>query len=163
MFKYLPDIHYFPQFVYGSIDGIITTFAIVSGSLGGSLGRLPIVILGISNILADGYSMGVSSYLAENTDRESTRNAITTGITTFISFILMGIIPILPFIILRNIQLAARISFTLTTILFGLIGYLSSYVEDIPGIYGASRTLFIGTSAALISYYTGHILRGRFE
>lgn len=149
---------YFPQFVYGSVDGIITTFAIISGSIGGNIGRIPIVILGISNILADGYSMGVSSYLSENTDQESRRNAITTAIVTFISFVLMGIVPILSFVFIKNIQLAAKISFILTSILFATVGYISSYVENISGIYGSMRTLLIGTSAAMISYYTGSIV-----
>ena len=153
---------YFPQFVYGSIDGIITTFAIISGSLGGNLGRLPIVILGVSNVLADGYSMGVSSYLAEKTDT-SRRDAMMTGLVTFISFVTIGILPILPFMFIPDIQIAARVSFTLASILFAIIGYISASVENIKPIYGAIRTLLIGSSAALISYTVGHIIRRNFH
>lgn len=149
---------YYPQFVYGSIDGIITTFAIIAGSLGGNLGRIAILVLGISNVLADGYSMGVSSYLAEKTDT-SHRNTLTTGLVTFTSFVLVGIIPILSFMLITNIQLASRISFAISSILFAIIGYLSSSVENIHPIYGAIRTLLIGTSAAFISYYTGYGVR----
>ena len=50
--------------VYGSIDGTVTTFAIVSGVEGASLASSIIVILGIANILADGFSMAAGNYSA---------------------------------------------------------------------------------------------------
>ena len=45
--------------VLGGLDGIITTFAVVSGATGGGLGTDVILVLGFSNILADAMSMGV--------------------------------------------------------------------------------------------------------
>lgn len=56
--KYIGDL------VYGANDGLITTFAIIAGAAGASLPNLIIVILGLSNIVADGISMGASNYLA---------------------------------------------------------------------------------------------------
>lgn len=44
--------------VYGGLDGIITTFAVVAGSVGGNVSNIVIIILGFSNLLADGFSMG---------------------------------------------------------------------------------------------------------
>ena len=43
--------------VYGGLDGIITTFAVVAGSVGGNVSNIVIIILGFSNLLADGFSM----------------------------------------------------------------------------------------------------------
>ncbi len=62
--KYLKDV------VYGSIDGIITTFAVVSGVIGASLGHGIIVILGLANLLADGFSMAVGNYLSTKSEIE---------------------------------------------------------------------------------------------
>ena len=45
---------YAKSIVYGGMDGIVTTFAVVAGAVGGNLGITPIVILGFSNLLADG-------------------------------------------------------------------------------------------------------------
>ena len=52
------------DFVFGSIDGTVTTFAIVSGVEGAQLSSSIIVILGIANILADGFSMAAGNYSA---------------------------------------------------------------------------------------------------
>lgn len=53
------------DYVYGANDGIVTTFAVVSGATGGALGSLVIIILGFANLFADGVSMGASNYLAK--------------------------------------------------------------------------------------------------
>ncbi len=59
---------YAPEFVYGGIDGAVTTFAVVAASAGAELGAGVILILGISNMLADGISMSVGSFLSTKTE-----------------------------------------------------------------------------------------------
>ncbi len=56
--------------VYGGLDGIITTFAVVSGATGGHLGASVILILGVSNMFADGASMGCGAALAARAENE---------------------------------------------------------------------------------------------
>lgn len=65
--------NYLRDFIYGSIDGTITTFAIVSGVYGAGLSQKTIIILGFANVLADGFSMASSNYLgtkSENDERD---------------------------------------------------------------------------------------------
>jgi hypothetical protein len=50
--------------VFGGLDGILTSFAIISGSVGANLGPVAMLALGISNVLADALSMGVGEYLS---------------------------------------------------------------------------------------------------
>jgi VIT1/CCC1 family predicted Fe2+/Mn2+ transporter len=61
---------YIRSVVYGGLDGIITTFAVVSGVAGAELGSGIILILGISNLLADGFSMATGDYLSTKSERE---------------------------------------------------------------------------------------------
>lgn len=61
---------YLRDIVYGGLDGIITTFAVVAGVSGAQLGAGIIVILGIANLLADGFSMGTGDYLSTKSERE---------------------------------------------------------------------------------------------
>lgn len=63
------------DFVYGGIDGTITTFAVVAGVLGGGLSTRTIVILGIANLLADGFSMAASDYSATRAQAEEKKRA----------------------------------------------------------------------------------------
>jgi VIT1/CCC1 family predicted Fe2+/Mn2+ transporter len=53
---------YVRDFVYGGIDGAVTTFAVVAGVVGASLSTKVILILGLANLLADGFSMAASNY-----------------------------------------------------------------------------------------------------
>lgn len=58
---------YLADFVYGGIDGAVTTFAVVAGVTGASLSSAIILILGMANLLADGFSMAASNYSATKT------------------------------------------------------------------------------------------------
>lgn len=61
---------YIGSMVYGGLDGIVTTFAVVSGVAGAELGAQVILILGIGNLLADGFSMATGDYLSTKSERE---------------------------------------------------------------------------------------------
>ncbi|MBT3464068.1 hypothetical protein HN451_03705 [archaeon] len=65
--KYLGD------WVYGALDGIITTFAVVSGVAGAHLSSAIVLILGFANLLADGLSMGVGNYISPKSELEYIR------------------------------------------------------------------------------------------
>lgn len=65
-----PDFSYLRDWVYGGIDGGVTTFAIVSGVVGADLSARVIVILGIANLLADGFSMAAGNYSATSAEQD---------------------------------------------------------------------------------------------
>lgn len=50
--------------VYGGLDGIITTFAVVAGVAGASLDATIVLILGFANLVADGLSMAIGDFLS---------------------------------------------------------------------------------------------------
>jgi VIT1/CCC1 family predicted Fe2+/Mn2+ transporter len=63
------------DWVYGGIDGAVTTFAIVSGVVGADLSTRVLLILGVANLLADGFSMAAGNYLATRTEHDEVRFA----------------------------------------------------------------------------------------
>lgn len=71
-----PAIHdvekgqYIGDMVYGAIDGIVTTFAVVSGVAGASLSSGIVLILGFANLFADGLSMAVGNFLGTKSELE---------------------------------------------------------------------------------------------
>jgi hypothetical protein len=55
--------HHLADTVLGATDGIVTTFAIVAGAVGVSLSAGIVLIMGVANLMGDGFSMAVSNYL----------------------------------------------------------------------------------------------------
>jgi len=64
-----------PDAVLGSIDGCITTFAVVAGAVGGGFGGLVVVVLGVASLVADGFSMAASNYLATKSKSDAVDKA----------------------------------------------------------------------------------------
>lgn len=67
--------NYLRDFIYGAVDGTVTTFAVVAGVVGASLDAGIVVILGTANLLADGFSMAVSNYLGTQAERQQYEKA----------------------------------------------------------------------------------------
>lgn len=65
-----PDQSYFRDLIYGAIDGAVTTFAIAAGAVGADLAGGVVVVLGLANLFADGFSMAASNFLGTRADRE---------------------------------------------------------------------------------------------
>src|SRR5262245_24221936 len=61
---------YLRDFVYGAVDGIVTTFAVVSGVAGAGLSSGVVIVLGAANLVGDGFSMAASNYLGTRADRQ---------------------------------------------------------------------------------------------
>ena len=59
------------EFVYGGIDGAVTTFAVVAGAVGAGLESSIIIILGFANLLADGLSMSIGAYLSTKSEKDN--------------------------------------------------------------------------------------------
>lgn len=181
-FKFDPSL--MKASVYGANDGIITTFAVMAGVVGAQLSPNVVIILGFANLFADGLSMGLGDYLGEKSERQlRERHAPTehpcilaqnggiaceanvqgpvwaTGLVTFISFIVAGLAPILPFILNAMFNLGINQS---------LISLITTGVTLF--IVGAARTTFIGGNiwknglemfavgmlAALVAYGLGY-------
>ncbi len=72
----VPEMHqheqgqYIKSAIYGGLDGIITTFAVVAGVAGASLSAGIVLILGFANLIADGISMAIGDYLSTKAEKE---------------------------------------------------------------------------------------------
>lgn len=163
------------EFVYGGMDGAVTTFAVVTGAAGANLGVRVILILGFANVLADGFSMAVGSYLSEKSEqdlsvhkgesnREDHESPLGASIATFVSFVLVGFIPLAVYTLDFALGLdlpsheALIYSIILTLIAFGLIGMLRARITKIPTSKAVMESLGLGLAAAVISFAAGSVL-----
>lgn len=217
---------YLGEFVYGGIDGAVTTFAVVSGAVGAGLSNSVIIILGFANLLADGFAMSVGAYLSTKSvidnynkhkaieywevdnlpqkereeieeiyrekgfdgellnkvvdtitadrDRwvdvmmkeellmsEETKSPFMMGLVTYMSFILIGIIPLLLYVWDYLFGFDANLfvwTCVFTSLGFILIGFLKTYVTQTSRLKGILETVTLGLIAAAVSYYVGDLL-----
>ncbi len=165
--KYLRDI------IYGANDGIITTFAVISGVLGASLDNFVIIALGFANLIADGISMAASSYLGYKSELDVEKKLKEQGVLTcqplelapsknsfltFISFIFAGFFPLLPFLVsIGNASFLISIIFTF--FLLFCIGALRSIFISKNWFWLGLEMLLIGGGAAVAAFLIGYLIK----
>jgi VIT1/CCC1 family predicted Fe2+/Mn2+ transporter len=217
---------YLGEFVYGGIDGAVTTFAVVAGATGAHLRSEIVIVLGLANLLADGFSMSVGSFLSTKAEKENyekhrkieyweiehlpekekdevreifaekgfegemlekivdtitedddrwvdvmmkdelnmikeDRSPFMMGLATFVSFFILGSIPLVLYIWDYFGSFPADKflwSSILTSISFVIIGYYKSLVTHTKKIRGVLETLALGGIAAVLAYAVGDIL-----
>ncbi len=160
---------YLPEFVYGGIDGSVTTFAVVAGAIGASFSSSVILILGFANLMADGVSMALSNYLSNKSDRDLhsrtkfKKEPHKAAIATFISFLVVGLVPLLFFVLSlffpSLVKNAFLFSIILTALAFLFIGSVKGIVTGKRRVYSAFETLLIGTAASSIAFLVGYFLK----
>jgi len=142
---------YLPEFVYGGIDGVITTFAVVAWSAWANLDTRIIIILWLANLLADGLSMAVGCFLSSGRD-----DRMMQAFVTYVSFLAVGLVPLLPYML--GYSAWFWLSIICTAIGMTLIGWTKSVVLKQPLIKTISTTLLLWLCAALVAYGVGDIL-----
>ena len=124
--------HYLPDLVYGANDGIITTFAVVSGVVGASLSESVIIILGFANLVADGFSMGASNYLARRShleeDLADRRDALRHGLATIVGFVIAGVLPLAAYLLPLEPRVQFPVSIALAAAALFAVGAARTFV-----------------------------------
>lgn len=160
--------HYLKDLIYGANDGIITTFAVVSGVAGASLETRIVLILGFANLLADGFSMGASNFLSIRSD-EAVRASSGQGVSepfpvrhalaTFLAFVTVGLIPLLSYLLLAEGD-PFTVAVVLTLVTLFLVGSARSAVTDEAWWRTGLEMLVVGAAAAAVAYGVGALARG---
>ena len=155
--------HYIGDLIYGTNDGILTTFAIVAGVSGGALSATAVLIVGTANLFADGLSMGVGNYLSIRA-RESARemqnlpeeeaNPARHGLATFLAFAIAGAIPLLPYVV-PNLEYRFLLSSGLALAAQFAVGALRSLVTASRWWVSGLEMLVLGVLVAAVAYGTG--------
>ncbi|MBS3070963.1 VIT1/CCC1 transporter family protein [Candidatus Pacearchaeota archaeon] len=164
---------YLPEFVYGGTDGAVTTFAVVAGVTGAALSNSIILIIGFANLIADGFSMATSNYLSTKSRNEFGKkfrgiraNPKKTATVTFFSFFIIGIIPLLSYVLGAMtdsdyiIENQFVYSILLTIIALGIVGFFRGEVTGKHKIKTSIQTISIGGIAAVLAYVVGYLIKG---
>ncbi len=166
---------YLAEVIYGANDGIVTTFAVVSGVAGAALNPSIVLILGVANLFADGFSMGMSNYLSrrsaidyrESQDAGATdtsqshddgKSPARTAGVTFLAFVVAGWAPLLPYVF----ELAPLFGYSIafTGVAFFGVGASRSLVTDRHWMKNGIEMFVVGMAAAAVAYAVGNLLGG---
>ena len=151
--------HYLPDLVYGANDGIITTFAVVSGVVGAALSSTVVVILGLANLVADGFSMGASNYLARRSQVErevdERSDAARHGAATTFGFLIAGVVPLAAYLV----PLSTAAKFPAATVLAAAALFAVGAARTLATRRGALRSgvemLLVGSVAGAVAFGIG--------
>jgi VIT1/CCC1 family predicted Fe2+/Mn2+ transporter len=120
--------------------------------MGAGIDARVVIILGFANLFSDGFSMASADYLSEDSRiGESKKIALRNAYITFFSFIVIGFVPLVPLLFLKNNAFIYSCIFTLIT--FASIGYMRGKILRRDPLRLATQSVAIGTACALISYF----------
>jgi vacuolar iron transporter family protein len=163
---------YIKDMVYGATDGIITTFAVIASIEGAKLGKFAILAVGFASLLADGLSMAASNYLASRSEQaviednshpkkdKVEEKPYTSAFFTFIAFILIGAIPLVPYLLpVSEPAILFPFSIALAIISLFVVGGLRTRVTGRNFILAGLEMMLIGGGAGSVAYFIGEFIK----
>ncbi len=160
---------YLDEAVYGANDGIITTFAVISSATGASFGNEAIIILAIANLVADGFSMGASSFLSIRTEEDVEKvhrrwflkksDALSRSLATFGAFVVAGSIPLLPFLTTLVTGREFLVSSISAGCAFFIVGGMRTIVTKRGFLVSGIEMVTVGGIAATLAYSIGYFVQ----
>lgn len=170
-----PSGRYLAEVIYGANDGIVTTFAVVSGVAGAALSPSIVLVLGAANLFADGFSMGMSNYVSRRSeldyqasiraddrrppgDRSPGKSPGRTALVTFLAFVVAGWAPLVPYVL--GVESGFALSVGFTGAAFFAVGASRSLVTRRRWYLNGTEMFVIGMVAAGVAYAVGSLLGG---
>jgi len=158
---------YIRDIVLSANDGIVTTFAVVAGSLGASLSPSVVIILGLANLFADGLSMSTGAYLGVKSEIEFEQNSgqkikignrpLLNGLVSFLSCGVAGFIPLISYIF--KFDNSFNVAVVLVVLSLIIVGIFRGIVSNKGIIKTAIENLFIGGASAVVAFYVGEFAK----
>ncbi|HEY6559885.1 MAG TPA: VIT1/CCC1 transporter family protein [Polyangiaceae bacterium] len=156
--------HYLRDVVYGALDGVVTTLAVVSGSAGAMLDPRIGLILGLANLAADGVSMGASNYFALKSELaqlglpSATEQPWRHGLATTAAFVVAGTVPLLAYFVPRPASVSVlEIALVLSALTLSYAGAVRAAFVGQSRWRSAGEMLAIGAAACSVAYAIGVI------
>lgn len=164
---------YLPSFVYGGSDGAVSYFTLMAGAYGAGMSIKMLIAIGVSNVIADAFSMATADFLAEDSMKNisNKKEELKGAIVTFLSFIALGLFPLAPTLYAYlKLPLDSTLPlnmFLLSTFLtfigFTYIGYLRGKILKRNILSTILQSVFICSVSAIVAYYLGEYVAGLLQ
>lgn len=155
---------YLRNFIFGVEDSLVSTVGLLSGIAVAGVSTATIFTTGVILVLVEAFSMGVGSFLAEDSTedliekkKKTDKSAISGGVVMFVSYAIAGIIPLLPYVLFsKETAFAVSVSLTLVA-LFGL-GAISAAQYKGKVVKRGVKTMVLGGLAIAAGVLIGSLL-----
>lgn len=148
--------------MYGALDGVITTLAVISGASGAQLEPRVGLILGLANLFGDGISMGASNYLGLKSEllQAGISSAVEKpwrhGTATLFAFVLFGAVPLFAYAVPRFGRITIfHIALVLAIGALVLLGALRARYVAKRSARSVVEVLVVGFAASGAAYWIG--------
>lgn len=154
---------YIRNVVFGGEDSLVSTVGLLSGIAAGGVVRQDIILTGVVLIFVEALSMGVGSFLSESTAEEYLNRAGTTSARIgagimFISYFILGFIPLFPYVILPVDQ-AFWASILASIAALFLLGWFSGHELKRNVLRSSLKMAILGGSTIAIGVIIGKLIR----
>lgn len=148
---------YFRNVIFGVEDSLVSTVGLLFGMAAAGINSLTITTTGLILLSVEALSMGVGTYLAEESTNEvnnihSRENPEIEGALMFVSYFLAGFIPLGPYFFLEQ-DAAKYVSVVATLLGLFLLGFLPS-----KRVKSGMRMMVIAGGAIVLGYLIGKVL-----
>ena len=154
---------YLRNTIMGATDGLVSTVGLLAGINVTGVTRSFIILTGIIYIFVEAFSMGIGSFLSEESaemgsNRKSLSVSVTGGVVMFTAFVIAAFIALVPYMIASGpIALWLSIFLSLAT-LFGaslLVRLVSKRISRRRLLQHATQMVLLGGCAILIGVAIG--------
>lgn len=154
-----PPVVYMRNFVFGVEDSLVSTVGLLSGVAVAGSPRATILLTGLVLIFVEALSMGVGSFLAEDSVSAYVRSRVAKhpqmgGLVMFVSYFISGFIPLAPYVFFEP-HIAFWISIGLTFAALFALGILSGVVLKMGVIKRAFKMLIFGGITTVVGVVVG--------
>lgn len=156
------NVDYFQSAVFGVNDALVSTTGVVVGISAGTGDQHIIVLAGIVTVLVEALSMGSGQYLSDKSAHQlegitSLRVPITSGVVMFVSYILGGLVPLVPVILLPpDISWMVAIAGALVGLF--MLGFIKGRMSRVSPLRSALEVTIIGGLATAIGLAAGMLI-----
>jgi len=154
---------YLRNLVFGIEDSLVSTVGLLAGLAAAGAPRETLILTGIVLISVEALSMAAGSFLSEESAKEyeskhaiSYRYALAGACIMFASYIVAGLFPLLPYLILSGTEALAA-SVMLSLILLGALGTYHGKIADVSAVRSAFRMVLIGGAAIALGVFIGQL------
>lgn len=154
---------YLRNFIFGVEDSLVSTVGLLAGVAAADISPRAILTTGLVLIVVEGFSMGIGSFLTEETTEEmagqkpETIEAIKGASTMLVSYCLAGLLPLSPYVFLTG-QSAVTTSITLSLLGLFSLGYGTSIYFDRPLPFKrAMKMMLLGGMAVAVGMLIGKL------